>query len=61
MIPFLGIAMLTLGQANAPLRFEATKGEDWRVVGMPFGSKLEAEKARALLVSRGMRVEVVAF
>ncbi len=37
------------------------EGDDWRVVGMPFGSRNEADKARALLVSRGMKVQVVGF
>lgn len=37
------------------------EGDDWRVVGMPFGSRSEADKARALLVSRGMKVQVVGF
>ncbi len=57
MIPFLGIAMLTLGQANAPLRFEATKGEDWRVAArlpakiaakLPMG-KLTQDQGEAIL------------
>lgn len=37
------------------------EGDDWRVVGMPFESREKADQARALLVSRGMRVQVVAF
>ena len=37
------------------------EGDDWRVVGWPFGSRTNADKARALLVSRGMRVQVVGF
>jgi hypothetical protein len=37
------------------------EGDDWRVVGMPFASRGDADKARALLVSRGMRVVVVGF
>ncbi len=37
------------------------EGEDFRVVGMPFPSRAAADQARALLVSRGMRVEVLAF
>ena len=36
-------------------------GADWRVVGWPFPKRDEAERARALLASRGMRVEVVDF
>lgn len=38
-----------------------SQGDDWRVVGMPFARRADADKARALLVSRGMRVEVVGF
>jgi hypothetical protein len=37
------------------------EGDDWRVVGLPFASRAAADKARGLLVSRGMRVEVLAF
>jgi hypothetical protein len=37
------------------------EGDDWRVVGWPFASRADADKARALLVSRGMRVMVVGF
>ncbi len=37
------------------------EGDDWRVVGMPFDTREQADQARALLVSRGMRVHVLAF
>ncbi|MDP2007649.1 MAG: SPOR domain-containing protein [Rubrivivax sp.] len=37
------------------------QGDDWRVVGFPFPRRADADQARALLVSRGMRVEVVGF
>ncbi len=37
------------------------EGDDWRVVGLPFASRAAADKARGLLVSRGMRVEVLGF
>ena len=37
------------------------QGDDWRVVGWPFARRAEAEAARVLLVSRGMRVQVVDF
>jgi hypothetical protein len=36
-------------------------GDDWRVVGFPYADKALAEKARALLASRGMKVQVVEF
>ena len=36
-------------------------GADWRVVGWPFAKRDEADRARALLASRGMRVEVLDF
>jgi hypothetical protein len=37
------------------------QGDDFRVVGGPYGARTLAEKARTVLVSRGMRVEVLAF
>ena len=37
------------------------EGDDWRVVGWPFANRAEADQARTLLVSRGMRVQVVGF
>lgn len=36
-------------------------GDDWRVVGWPYTDRSLADKARALLISRGMRVEVIDF
>ena len=36
-------------------------GNDWRVVGWPYADRAQAEKARALLVGRGMKVEVIDF
>ena len=36
-------------------------GDDWRVVGWPFANRAQADKARALLAGRGMRVEVIDF
>ena len=36
-------------------------GADWRVVGWPFARRSDADRARALLASRGIRVEVVDF
>ncbi|MDE2501901.1 MAG: hypothetical protein KGL18_02830, partial [Burkholderiales bacterium] len=35
--------------------------DDWRVVGWPFARRQDADKARALLSARGMRVQVIAF
>ena len=37
------------------------QGDDWRVVALPFARRADAEQARTLLVSRGMRVVVVDF
>jgi hypothetical protein len=37
------------------------QGDDWRVVALPFARRAEADQGRTLLVSRGMRVEVVDF
>jgi hypothetical protein len=36
-------------------------GDDWRVVGWPFARRAQADQARSLLASRGMRLEVVDF
>ena len=45
-----------------PLHVELmAAGADWRVVAWPFSSAAEAERARALLASRGLRVQVVGF
>jgi hypothetical protein len=53
---------LLLASGNDGLRVEVVPvGEDWRVVGWPFDSRNSANKARAMLVSRGLRVEVVDF
>jgi hypothetical protein len=35
------------------------QGEDWRVVALPFTGRSAADAARALLASRGMRVQVL--
>ncbi len=37
------------------------EGDDWRVVGMPFPKREQAERARALLAARGMRLQVIDF
>lgn len=37
------------------------QGDDWRVVALPFPRRADAEKGRALLASRGMRVTVLDF
>ena len=36
-------------------------GDDWRVVAWPFNGQADADRMRALLAGRGMRVEVVRF
>ena len=36
-------------------------GDDWRVVGWPFTRRSDAERARALLLARGLKLEVVDF
>jgi len=36
-------------------------GDDWRVVGWPFRHRADAERARAILLTRGLKVEVVDF
>jgi hypothetical protein len=37
------------------------EGDDWRVVAWPFSSQAEADRARALLTGRAMKVEVMRF
>ena len=36
-------------------------GDDWRVVGWPYADRAMADKAQALLASRGMKVQVIDF
>ena len=48
--------------AGTPLRVELLPaGEDWRVVCWPIAKRADAERARALLQARGLRVELVDF
>lgn len=50
------------GPGVAPVTVEIlAEGADWRVVGWPYAARPDADRARALLVARGMRVEVLAF
>ena len=54
-------ALLT-GVGPPGLQVQALRsGEDWRVVVWPFTEQAQAEKARALLASRGMKVAVIDF
>lgn len=60
----VSVAMRALlkNQGSPQVKVEVLpQGEDWRVVGMSFARRADADKARALLVSRGMRIEVVGF
>ena len=53
---------LLIGADNPGMHVEAMKaGEDWRVVGWPYVDRAQAERARAFLASRGMKVEVIDF
>jgi len=52
--------LLTLGQEQVQVDV-LPQGDDWRVVALPFPRRADAEKGRALLASRGMRVVVVDF
>ncbi|MBC7940707.1 MAG: hypothetical protein H7Z19_13235 [Chitinophagaceae bacterium] len=36
-------------------------GDDWRVVCWPFARREDADRARALLMARGLKVETIAF
>jgi hypothetical protein len=51
----------TAGQQGKVQTDILPEGEDWRVVGMPFVQRDEAEKTRRLLMARGMRVDVINF
>ena len=54
-------------QPNPPFKLFAQgleamrSGDDWRVVCWPFPTREQADKARALLASRGMKLQVVDF
>jgi hypothetical protein len=49
-------------QPGTPVRVEVlAAGEDWRVVGWPYTDRALADKAQALLASRGMKVQVIDF
>jgi hypothetical protein len=49
-------------QGSQPLQVEMLpEGDDWRVVGWPFARRADAERARATLLARGLKVEVVDF
>ena len=52
--------LLALGQEQVHVDV-LPQGDDWRVVALPFPRRADAEKGRALLASRGMRVVVVDF
>jgi len=50
------------GTAGPALRVEMLPtGEDWRVVCWPYERRADAERARAVLLARGLRVELVDF
>lgn len=50
------------GTPGSSLRVEMlAAGEDWRVVCWPYERRADAERARALLQARGLRVELVDF
>ena len=36
-------------------------GEDWHVVGWPFKTRADADRARAGLLARGLHVDVIDF
>jgi hypothetical protein len=51
----------TAGQQGKVQTDILPEGDDWRVVGMLFAQRDEAERTRRLLIARGMRVEVINF
>lgn len=53
---------LLAGSGPPGLQVQALRsGDDWRVVVWPFTEQAQAEQARALLASRGMKVSVIDF
>ena len=53
---------LLVGPNTPGMHVEAMKaGEDWRVVGWPYVDRAQAERARAFLATRGMKVEIIDF
>jgi hypothetical protein len=52
--------LLAAGERGVQVEIVA-HGEDWRVVAWPFPRHADADKARSVLASRGMRVQVVDF
>ncbi len=51
-----------LANSVPALQVEALRsGDDWRVVCWPFPTRAQADKAHALLASRGMKLQVVDF
>ncbi len=62
MLVALRAAAARSAPADAALRFEVLPaGSDWRAVSWPFTERGAAERLRAELQARGVRVEVVAF
>ena len=53
---------LLLTGAAQPLRVEMLPaGDDWRVVCFPFSRFEDAERARATLAARGLRLQALSF
>jgi hypothetical protein len=53
---------LLQAQGSGELNVEMLpEGDDWRVVGWPFTRRADAERAQAMLLARGLKVEVVDF
>lgn len=56
------VKSLLAGSGMASVQVEVVPAEDdWRVVGWPFAQRAQAEKARTLLASRGIRLEIIDF
>ena len=53
--------LLATGKHQQLLVEALRSGDDWRVVCWPFSSREQADKARDLLASRGMKLQVVDF
>jgi hypothetical protein len=52
--------LLTSGVSRVKVEI-VPAGDDWRVISWPFPQREQADRARALLAARGMRLEVIDF
>ncbi len=51
--------LLTLAADSSAQVQRVPVGDDWRVMGGPFGSRAAADKTRVLLLARGVKTELL--